>query len=444
MFSSIFNIPSAPFLGLPVLVISFPRPEKFWESIDKEYFGGKEAALYTSMAPTLLSNISRAIRNGKLPSLAIGDCMLARFESRILFIRAVESWADGLSIIITATELEPTSCHALEGVVVDDVLNVLSTNYSKVINQNILHSVVAVGRIATSGYSESLHITTGIFDTNNLTAKFPKLFFKILCFYIVENIDIQSVLSYTNIPVQDNIVLQIKSEFPIDFFNLAKKRSTKYQERIKYVDQSVLLQIESYLVSLITIFYIIMLGSTRSQTSVQLTTNMLFEIYKGQLSYAVQHELRSWFFDVKRRNIRILCIESFRYSVKYIYDCFVLDEPIPDNHALYTSIVDIIRNWRVTVEESEQMALDPTEPAVILQKSLEENIMGIFILGMKKNNGPLNIRILSKRNNCMVNLAIMNGESIKGIWANLLYELRYLTNDDEERYSIQAHKVIYN
>jgi hypothetical protein len=444
LISSILNTPSVPFLGLPFLIISFPRPEKYWESIDREYFGGKEATLYTSMASTLLANISQAMRSGKLPSLSIGDCMLVRFESRILFMRAVESWSDGISIIITATELEPTSCHALEGVVVDDVLDVLTTRKSKVINQNIIHSVVPVGRITTTGYSESLQITTGIFDTSNLTAKFPTLFFKILCFYIVENLDIQSVLTYTNIPVQDNIVLQIKSGFPVDFFNLVKKRSAKYQERLRYVDQTLLPQIESSLMSLITTFYIIMLGSTHSQTNVQLTTNMLFEIYKGQVSYAVQHDLRSWFFDIKRKNLRILCIESFRYSVKYLYDCLVLDDPIPDNQGLYNDMLEIISNWSVVVEESEQMALDPTEPAVKLQKSLQERMMGIFVLGMKKNGGPLNIRILSKRNDCVVKLATMNGESIKGMWANLLYELLYLTNDDEERYSIQAHKVFYS
>jgi hypothetical protein len=34
----------------------------------------------------------------------------------------------------------------------------------------------------------------------------------------------------------------------------------------------------------------------------------------------------------------------------------------------------------------------------------------------------------------------MRREFVKGIWANLNHELLYLTNEDDERYSIQADK----
>jgi len=33
----------------------------------------------------------------------------------------------------------------------------------------------------------------------------------------------------------------------------------------------------------------------------------------------------------------------------------------------------------------------------------------------------------------------LNKETIRGIWASLNAELLYITNDDDERYSIQAH-----
>eukprot|EP01028_Stygiella_incarcerata_P004465 TRINITY_DN1980_c0_g1_i3.p1 TRINITY_DN1980_c0_g1~~TRINITY_DN1980_c0_g1_i3.p1 ORF type:complete len:318 (+),score=84.05 TRINITY_DN1980_c0_g1_i3:233-1186(+) len=36
----------------------------------------------------------------------------------------------------------------------------------------------------------------------------------------------------------------------------------------------------------------------------------------------------------------------------------------------------------------------------------------------------------------------LNGESIRGIWAQLNLELQYMTNDDDERYAIQAHKQL--
>jgi hypothetical protein len=36
----------------------------------------------------------------------------------------------------------------------------------------------------------------------------------------------------------------------------------------------------------------------------------------------------------------------------------------------------------------------------------------------------------------------MNRAVIEAIWSSLSLELLYLTNDDDERYSIQAHPVI--
>lgn len=36
----------------------------------------------------------------------------------------------------------------------------------------------------------------------------------------------------------------------------------------------------------------------------------------------------------------------------------------------------------------------------------------------------------------------LNAEVVRGQWANLALELLYMTNDDEERYSIQAHPVV--
>lgn len=39
----------------------------------------------------------------------------------------------------------------------------------------------------------------------------------------------------------------------------------------------------------------------------------------------------------------------------------------------------------------------------------------------------------------VVHIGTLNSAALGGIWADLALELLYLTNDDEERYSIQAH-----
>ncbi len=41
---------------------------------------------------------------------------------------------------------------------------------------------------------------------------------------------------------------------------------------------------------------------------------------------------------------------------------------------------------------------------------------------------------------CPVSVGRLNGEVVKGLWASLSLELLYFTNDDDERYSIQAEE----
>ena len=40
----------------------------------------------------------------------------------------------------------------------------------------------------------------------------------------------------------------------------------------------------------------------------------------------------------------------------------------------------------------------------------------------------------------VVHIGTLNAAALGGIWTDLALELVYLTNDDEERYSIQAHE----
>ena len=42
---------------------------------------------------------------------------------------------------------------------------------------------------------------------------------------------------------------------------------------------------------------------------------------------------------------------------------------------------------------------------------------------------------------CDVSVGRLNPEVVKGLWASLNFELLYLTNDDDERYSIQEREI---
>jgi hypothetical protein len=50
-------------------------------------------------------------------------------------------------------------------------------------------------------------------------------------------------------------------------------------------------------------------------------------------------------------------------------------------------------------------------------------------------------RVLSLQE-LLVQVGKLNAEAVRGQWANLSWELLYATNDDEERYSIQAQPLL--
>lgn len=55
--------------------------------------------------------------------------------------------------------------------------------------------------------------------------------------------------------------------------------------------------------------------------------------------------------------------------------------------------------------------------------------------------GTYTSRVLSFQS-IPVSVGKLNSEAVHGLWASLALELLYFTNDDEERYSIQAHPTL--
>jgi hypothetical protein len=112
-------------------------------NIEKHYQANEVALFYASMAPSLVRNLGRAISQGQLPLLQPGSILLVRFEARITFIHAVEQCFEGASVSLMGSELEPTSCHALEGTEVDTVLDAILdvSDHPSLFNPHFVHSL---------------------------------------------------------------------------------------------------------------------------------------------------------------------------------------------------------------------------------------------------------------------------------------------------------------
>ncbi|ESP02796.1 hypothetical protein LOTGIDRAFT_110843 [Lottia gigantea] len=124
-----------------------------------------------------------------------------------------------------------------------------------------------------------------------------------------------------------------------------------------------------------------------------------------------------------------LVIKAFRYGFKLMIDHMLMGD-IDNNEELRECLEDYDDNWYIGLESEEEW-----------KSGIIDNKKNLFSLGHNSIQGTYSSRILSLQE-VMVHIGRLNEEVVKGQWANLSLELLYLTNDDEERYSIQAHPTI--
>jgi hypothetical protein len=135
------------------------------------------------------------IKAGSLPMLRDGSIVVARLESRILMIRGIEDWYESSTVSVTGAELQPTSCHALEGTEADKVLDHILDRKSRFnyFNSNFFHTLKPLGTVEADAYSESNIVTTGILDHPDTLAAIHIIYFKVLVYFLrdIPQVDLQ-------------------------------------------------------------------------------------------------------------------------------------------------------------------------------------------------------------------------------------------------------------
>uniref|UniRef100_A0A8C2HL73 Pecanex-like protein n=1 Tax=Cyprinus carpio TaxID=7962 RepID=A0A8C2HL73_CYPCA len=152
--------------------------------------------------------------------------------------------------------------------------------------------------------------------------------------------------------------------------------------------------------------------------------NLLFRLYCGDGPWTEGLEwLRA------NKELHQLTLRAFRYSVKLLVDQASLG-PVESLDELFTTLQDYHDNWFIGLVTDRSW-----QDSVVQEKPF------LFSLGHDLTMGTYTSRVLSLQEN-LVQVGVLNEEGVRGQWANLSWELLYATNDDEERYSIQAHPVM--
>ena len=164
------------------------------------------------------------------------------------------------------------------------------------------------------------------------------------------------------------------------------------------------------------------------------------KVFEGKLNQSVILRLLS---DEGSETCHKIIVPAMRYATKLAIDQAVamldfdlnLDDK-KNTDMLIDFLEDMDHQWYLGKEDE-----DGWKESV---KNEIPNLFSVGLIGREITGRPkptFRSQLLTLRE-CQVSVGRINSEVIRSLWASLVFELLYLTNDDDERYSIQAEERI--
>ncbi|XP_067098872.1 pecanex-like protein 4 isoform X1 [Osmerus mordax] len=224
-------------------------------------------------------------------------------------------------------------------------------------------------------------------------------------------------------PLLPSRLLGLRPLFPEDWFRFALGRFGLLLQGEASEDMTKALKEDEGLRELhaqVALSCLISLGAESSFTS----PSYVYRLYCGDVPWT---EGLDWLSSSKE--LYQLALKAFRFSFKLLFDQASLG-PMEGPEELFSTLEEYERDWYIGL-----VAERGWQDSILQEKPF------LFSLGHDLTMGTYTGRVLSLQEQ-LVQVGSLNGEGVRGQWANLSWELLYATNDDEERYSIQAHPIM--
>eukprot|EP00812_Abedinium_dasypus_P003523 NODE_1434_length_1142_cov_279.042318.p1 GENE.NODE_1434_length_1142_cov_279.042318~~NODE_1434_length_1142_cov_279.042318.p1 ORF type:complete len:265 (-),score=87.25 NODE_1434_length_1142_cov_279.042318:113-907(-) len=176
-------------------------------------------------------------------------------------------------------------------------------------------------------------------------------------------------------------------------------------------------------------YTIIDVAPTHGQSPEMLGPSYLFKVFTGFACEPHPSEQVRWLQE--RPELCELVLRAFRYAVKIAIDCVAMGEDAAalNDNGLESALVELDESWHVGDEASAawQAAMEQRQPQLMALRCDRGVEYKMLRLTLAEDD---------------VRVGRLNADVVQSIWASASLELRYFTNDDEERYSIQAHPTL--
>uniref|UniRef100_A0A8C5DVJ8 Pecanex-like protein n=1 Tax=Gouania willdenowi TaxID=441366 RepID=A0A8C5DVJ8_GOUWI len=221
-------------------------------------------------------------------------------------------------------------------------------------------------------------------------------------------------------PLLPSRLLSLRPLFPEEWFRFSLGRFWPAVQGETSEDMAKALKEDEVLKELhvhVALSCLISLGAESAFTS----PSYVYRLYCGDVPWT---EGLDWLSSSKE--LYQLTLQAFRFSFKLLFDQASLG-PMESPDELFSTLEEYERDWYI---------------GLVTEKGWHDSVLQekpfLFSLGHDLTMGTYTGRVLSLQEQ-LVQVGRLNGEGVRGQWANLSWELLYATNDDEERYSIQAH-----
>ncbi|XP_059908395.1 pecanex-like protein 4 [Gadus macrocephalus] len=224
-------------------------------------------------------------------------------------------------------------------------------------------------------------------------------------------------------PLLPSRLQQLRHLFPEEWFRFSLGRFAEAAQGVAGDAPTKALQEDRVLRelhALAALSCVVSLGAEASFTS----PSYVYRLYCGDVPWTDGLDWLS-----ARKDLYHLTLKAFRFGFKLLFDQASLG-PVESPEELFSTLEEYERDWYIGVGAERGW-----HDSVLQEKPY------LFSLGHDLTMGTYTGRVLSLQDQ-LVQLGRLNGEGVRGQWANLSWELLYATNDDEERYSIQAHPVM--
>ncbi|XP_071383848.1 pecanex-like protein 4 isoform X2 [Centroberyx affinis] len=224
-------------------------------------------------------------------------------------------------------------------------------------------------------------------------------------------------------PLLPSRLLQLRPLFPEDWFRFTLGQFGPAVQGEASEDMTKALKEDEALKELhaqVALSCLVSLGAESAFTS----PSYVYRLYCGDVPWT---EGLDWLSSSKE--LYQLALRAFRFSFKLLFDQASLG-PMESPEELFSTLEEYERDWYI---------------GLVTERGWHDSVLQekpfLFSLGHDLTMGTYTGRVLSLQEQ-LVQVGRLNGEGVRGQWANLSWELLYATNDDEERYSIQAHPIM--